>query len=383
MLIPLAIDSESEWPARQRHAYAVLALVAACLAIQIVLSRLPAERQLALIYRLGVVKYDFQWHSVVTCAFLHGGWLHLVGNMFYLWVYGGGLERRIGAGWFLAIYLVGGAAGVGIHLATLPPTLVDVPAIGASAAISAILGAFFVILPKARLKCAMILSFRPLLASLPAWILLGMWFVGQLYFSVDAVAGGNEVAFWAHVGGFAVGAVLGSLLALAWGREESPWRPPLILAWRHFLAGDQAAARQAWQQAAELGGAEAREPASLLANWLAEGPDGGEATTAALDDQVRRFRRLAERLEMAAATTCYVELARRFGEGALPGDVHRLAGEAALASNQPTLGLRAYCLALRAGLPEAETAELRRRVVAVVRHKLGDETTAARLEAAG
>jgi membrane associated rhomboid family serine protease len=161
--------------------------------------------------------------SVLTSMFLHAGWLHLLGNMLFLWVFGNNIEDRFGRLRFLLIYLAAGyAAAYGYAFASPESTQ---PLVGASGAISGILGAYIVLFPKARVwSLVPLLLFIPL--RLPAWLVLGMWFVLQgLYSAGIGVAQGGDVAYLAHVLGF----VVGILFAWRWrGRFQPPQgrRPP-------------------------------------------------------------------------------------------------------------------------------------------------------------
>lgn len=140
--------------------------------------------------------------SIFTSMFLHGGFLHLAGNMLYLWIFGDNVEDRVGRGRFLAFYLICGA--IAALTQALPDTRSTVPMIGASGAVSGVLGAYLVLYPRANVLVA--LPF--LLVRVPAVIVLGFWFAGQLSSSLLAQPGAGGVAFWAHVGGFVAGALL-------------------------------------------------------------------------------------------------------------------------------------------------------------------------------
>jgi membrane associated rhomboid family serine protease len=159
--------------------------------------------------------------SVLTSMFLHGGWLHLLGNMLFLWVFGNNIEDRFGRIGYLLLYLASGyAAAYGFALANPDATE---PLIGASGAVSGILGAYLVLFPRARVwSLVPVLFFIPL--RLPAWLVLGMWFVLQwLYSSGLAVADGGAVAYLAHVIGF----VVGVLVALPFRNQRPPPPRPL------------------------------------------------------------------------------------------------------------------------------------------------------------
>jgi len=159
--------------------------------------------------------------DVFTSMFLHAGWLHLLGNLLYLWIFGNNVEDRMGRPVFLAFYLVGGIAAVAGQ--TLMDPSSDVPMVGASGAISAALGAYLVLYPRARVQSLVFLGFFYQLIAVPAVIVLGFWFVLQVVDGLGSLgaATGIEggVAFFAHIGGFLVGA----LLALPF-RLRSPHR---------------------------------------------------------------------------------------------------------------------------------------------------------------
>jgi len=140
--------------------------------------------------------------SIFTAMFLHGGFFHLAGNMIYLWIFGDNVEDRMGRGRFVAFYLICGA--IAALTQALPDTRSTVPMIGASGAVSGVLGAYIVLYPRANVLVAMPF----LLARMPALIMLGVWFAGQLMSSQLAEPGAGGVAFLAHVGGFIGGAVL-------------------------------------------------------------------------------------------------------------------------------------------------------------------------------
>ena len=159
----------------------------------------------AVLFRPGKVEVE-QWvspvGSIFTAMFLHGGFFHLAGNMLYLWIFGDNIEDRFGRGRFVAFYLICGA------LAALAQALPDmrstVPMVGASGAVSGVLGAYLVLYPRANVLLAL-----PFLhARVPAFVMLLLWFAGQLARSLSIEPGSVGVAFTAHVGGFVAGAVL-------------------------------------------------------------------------------------------------------------------------------------------------------------------------------
>ena len=147
--------------------------------------------------------------SILVAMFLHGGWLHIAGNMLFLWVFGNNVEDRLGRATFILFYLLGGLAATGLQIAFGPNSAV--PNLGASGAIAAVLGAYLVMFPRARVT-TLVIFFIITAIELPAVLVLGAWFVLQLFSSVGSlgthVNGG--VAYWAHVGGFVFG------MAVAW-----------------------------------------------------------------------------------------------------------------------------------------------------------------------
>ena len=173
--------------------------------------------------------------TLVTSQFLHGGWFHLLGNMLYLWIFGNNVEDRFGRAGFLGFYLLGGALA-GLTQVAVDPTS-TVPTIGASGAIAATLGAYFVLFPKARVTSLVFLGFFYQLIDVPAVIVLGFWFVLQLIdglTALGAVQSGGGVAFFAHVGGFVVGAVLARILVIGVApdaRVGDPSARGIIRAW--------------------------------------------------------------------------------------------------------------------------------------------------------
>ncbi len=145
----------------------------------------------------------------LTSMFLHGGWLHLISNMWILWIFGDNVEDRTGPIRFLLFYLASGLAAGLVHFATNPGS--PVPTIGASGAIAGVMGAYLVLYPQARILTLVPVLFWPLFIEVPAVFFLGLWFFmqffsGALSLTNGAVAGG--IAWWAHVGGFLAGIVL-------------------------------------------------------------------------------------------------------------------------------------------------------------------------------
>lgn len=145
------------------------------------------------------------WLTVFTSMFLHGGWMHLIGNMLYLWIFADNVEDRFGHGRFLAFYLL---CGVGAAAAqALPEPGSQIPMVGASGAISGVLGAYMLMFPRAHVLVLIPLGILTRVVHLPALLVLGLWFGMQLLSEMFAPVGAG-VAFRAHIGGFVAGMVL-------------------------------------------------------------------------------------------------------------------------------------------------------------------------------
>ncbi len=153
--------------------------------------------------------------GLVASIFLHGGWLHLLGNMLYLWIFGNNVEDRLGRVPFLLFYVAGGIVAALAQVWIDPGS--ETPLVGASGAIAAALGAYLVLYPRARIVSLVFLGFFYQLAEVPALIVLGFWFVLQLVSgvaSLDAETAQGGVAFFAHVGGFVMGLAVGLALRI-------------------------------------------------------------------------------------------------------------------------------------------------------------------------
>jgi rhomboid family protein len=172
------------------------------------------------IFMYSLVPAHFSWTNVLTSMFLHGGWLHVIGNMVYLWIFGDNVEDRLGHVGFLLFYLAAGGIGAMAQVIVDPSS--GVPMLGASGAIAGVMGAYFVLYPHSRVLAFVFLLFIIDLVEIPAIFFLGVWFLMQLFNGVGSVgATGGGTAFWAHVGGFVAGLVVG---ALARGRTPR-WAP--------------------------------------------------------------------------------------------------------------------------------------------------------------
>jgi membrane associated rhomboid family serine protease len=158
----------------------------------------------------GLVPAAFDWPSVITSMFLHGGLLHFLGNMLFLWVFGDNVEDRMGHTRFVVFYLMCGVGAALAQVASGPESAV--PMVGASGAIAGVMGAYLVLFPRSRVLTLMPLLVIWWVVEVPAVLFLGVWFLIQLFASVGSLGAttGEDVggvAFWAHSTGFIIGAV--------------------------------------------------------------------------------------------------------------------------------------------------------------------------------
>jgi membrane associated rhomboid family serine protease len=186
---------------------------------------LPPRELNRFLFVYGVVPASLSVPTLITSMFLHGSWMHVIGNMWYLWIFGDNVEDRVGHGRFIVFYLLCGI------VAALGQTAIDptstLPTIGASGAIAGVMGAYFVLYPHSRVLTLIPLIIFWELIELPAIVLLGFWFLMQL-FSAGAIAvtasthGSGGVAFMAHVAGFITGLV-GVLVFKKRPRADGYW----------------------------------------------------------------------------------------------------------------------------------------------------------------
>jgi len=152
--------------------------------------------------------------DIFTSMFMHAGLAHLLGNMLYLWIFGDNVEDSMGGLKYLSFYLIGGVVASVTHILTNPNS--QIPTVGASGAIAAVLGAYLILYPQSRVLTIIPFGFFIRMTMVPAIVLLGFWFVLQFFsglLSVGATEDVGGVAFWAHVGGFVAGMVLARLFA--------------------------------------------------------------------------------------------------------------------------------------------------------------------------
>ena len=230
----------------RRTAYVTLALVIACFAafaLELSVTATGGDPALESFFRRwGAVPADVTSAletgnylgqatiGMVTSMFLHGSWLHLLGNMLFLWIFGNNVEDRLGSVAFALFYLVGGIAAALTQVVIDPDS--TVPLVGASGAIAAALGAYIVLFPRARILSIVFLGFFYQLLEVPALVVLGYWFALQLIsgfgaFGAETAQGG--VAFFAHIGGFVLGVAVGLLLRVvgAGARRQGPALGPM------------------------------------------------------------------------------------------------------------------------------------------------------------
>ncbi|MGE5224870.1 MAG: rhomboid family intramembrane serine protease [Omnitrophica WOR_2 bacterium] len=169
-------------------------------------------RNLHLLHPASLLANPLPLITLVTAMFLHGGWFHVLSNMWVLFIFGDNVEDRMGSGRYFVFYMISGIVANLIQSLAFPTS--SIPAIGASGAIAGVLGAYFLFYPRARVFTLIPIFIIPWFVYVPAVLFLGFWFVSQLYsgiFSLGVNTGG--VAWWAHVGGFAFGLVFARLFA--------------------------------------------------------------------------------------------------------------------------------------------------------------------------
>ena len=152
------------------------------------------------------------WITILTAMFMHAGWMHIIGNMVFLWAFGPEIEDSMGPVRYLVFYLLSGLAAALAQIAIMPHS--NVPNLGASGAIAGVMGAFLVTYPRDQIRALLLLGWWTRVTFIPAALLIGFWFLIQIFDQVGAVASnvqGGGVAYAAHVGGFIFGAVSGRL----------------------------------------------------------------------------------------------------------------------------------------------------------------------------
>jgi membrane associated rhomboid family serine protease len=175
---------------------------------------------------------QFRPITLITHMFLHIGWMHLIGNMLFLWIFGDNIESRLGHVGFLAAYLGTGIVAMGTHA-----LLTGLPGVGASGAVTGVMGLYFVACPGAKVRLLIWLYVFVQIVLVPARFLMLVWFVLQDVLPM-LVGAGDRVAHWAHIGGFVAGVVIMLLLTPLLGRGEPPPRPSVNVRYRPRGWGD-------------------------------------------------------------------------------------------------------------------------------------------------
>jgi len=176
------------------------------------------------------------WYTLFSSMFMHGSWLHLLGNMWFLWIFGNNVEDAMGHGRFILFYLLCGLAAAALQLMfTSNP---EIPMVGASGAIGGVMGAFILLYPRVQVHMLVILGFFVTTIAVPAVLMLGYWFLLQLLGGFTSVTSqGGGVAFWAHIGGFVAGAGL-----------VYAFRNPRLMAKHPFHGWKSRSPHQHWQR---------------------------------------------------------------------------------------------------------------------------------------
>lgn len=214
-MIPLRDDNPSE-----SKPFVTITFIVMCVLVFLWQFSLGAEGGQRAIYALGVIPAVLlggqrlppdltvvdPMFTVLTSMFMHGGWMHLIGNMLYLWIFGDNVEDSMGHGRYVAFYLL---CGIAAALAqAVPDPNSEIPMVGASGAISGVLGAYVLLHPHARVLVVVPLGFVMQTMRLPAGLVLALWFGLQLFSNLMTPAGQGGVAFRAHIGGFIAGMLL-------------------------------------------------------------------------------------------------------------------------------------------------------------------------------
>jgi len=183
-------------------------------------TRLDASTLKGFIFTWGLVPSHFWshpasvWITIFSAMFLHGGWFHIISNMWFLFIFGDNVEERMGSFRYLIFYFLSGAAA-GLLQAYVLPTSTE-PMIGASGAIAGVLGAYLILYPRSRIASLVPILFIFTIIEIPAFLFLLFWFGSQIYSSLFAIpgGGGSGVAWWAHIGGFIFGVIMVSFFAI-------------------------------------------------------------------------------------------------------------------------------------------------------------------------
>src|SRR5450432_794681 len=191
-----------------------IALIAVNLAVFLFEASLGPYTRNALIESYGLVPDHVRLSAVITSMFLHGGWMHVLGNMWFLWIFGDNIEDILGHGKYLLFYLLCGVVAALAQVAVSPNS--RIPTVGASGAIAGIMGAYMIKFPHSRILSLVTIVFFFTTVEIPAWIMLIYWFVIQFFSGVGTLGASQSsqggVAFFAHIGGFIAGIALISVM---------------------------------------------------------------------------------------------------------------------------------------------------------------------------
>lgn len=210
MLLPVRVETEIE-----KLPLFTYLIIGANALVFLSIHFLPVELREMAYYDYGFIADQIKPFSLISHAFIHVGWLHIIFNMYYLYLFGRASEQRIGIPLFMLLYFTSAIAGSLVQGALTPEYLTDIPAIGASGAVSGVLGAYMMLYPWEKVSCVYVksLGFITTLSISSLWV-LGGWlllqFVNALWFSIDT--GENFVAYWAHIGGFFFGAACAAII---------------------------------------------------------------------------------------------------------------------------------------------------------------------------
>lgn len=210
-------------PSRTRP-IVTISLIALNTLVYVYQVRVDESTMRSLVFDHGVIPASVSAVDILTSLFIHAGPVHFFGNMIFLWIFGDNVEDRLGHGAYLVFYLVAGSLATLTQVAADPTS--HAPLIGASGAIAGVMGAYFLLYPQSRVLTAVFLVFFMDIIEVPAVFFLGVWFLLQI---LQGALGGMDgtlptVAFWAHAGGFATGAVVGLWIRTRGGREY--WQKP-------------------------------------------------------------------------------------------------------------------------------------------------------------
>ncbi len=163
------------------------------------------------------------WITILTAMFMHAGWLHILGNMLFLWVFGPAIEDAMGSGRYLVFYLLGGLTATAAQVLIDPTS--TIPNLGASGAIAAVMGAFLITYPRDRIRTVLLLGWFIRITVIPAIFLVGFWFLLQLISQVGALAATDQggVAYMAHIGGFLFGMITARLFENGERVNQQKW----------------------------------------------------------------------------------------------------------------------------------------------------------------